>query len=169
MCSSFKGDRKDSFIHTVHVWALGLEEEEAPFRRMCRRIRLNLWTWSVGRWRPLEIPRSLPSGLPCPHACITGLCRLGLLVLLNCILPLKTEECFVRLYILVPVMQRSLILPGLKHLGGGSADMTPACPVCQPLHNSHFHELSVMSSNIPASRVSLFARSVMALWNRGVI
>lgn len=37
-------------------------------------------------------------------------------------------------------MQRSLFLPGLKHRGG-AADITPACPVFQPFHNSHFHGL----------------------------
>ena len=32
------------FRQTVHVRALGLEEEEAPFGRKCGSIRLNLWT-----------------------------------------------------------------------------------------------------------------------------
>lgn len=57
----------------------------------------------------------------------------------------------------------SLVLPGLERCHGGAADITPACPVHQPFHNSHFHQ-SVMSSNIPASRVPLLARRIRLRW-----
>lgn len=76
----------------------------------------------------------------------------------NCILLLEMEACFVGLYILVSLMQQSLILAALKHRG---ADITPACPVCQqPLPWT----VSVLSSNIPASHVSLLARRNAVRW-----
>lgn len=151
MCSSFKGDKKDSFIPSEKAnkdcasVSSGAGGRGSTFQEEVQQHQAE----PVGRIScEVEIPGDhltfqVRCGLPCPHMRITGLCRLGLLALFNCILSLKTEEFLVGLqFFCVCDAAEAFFLSGLKHRGGGrAADITPACPVFQPLHNSHFHGL----------------------------